>query len=99
MDIVPTLSLLLGVPIPYSSIGTIVPELFIDTYDGTLNGINDTGKRRKSSEDQKDDRLSIALFQNAFQVSIYYNTYIYIHIISIIYMCNYLNLILQLTYI
>jgi phosphatidylinositol glycan class O len=34
VDIVPTLSLLLGVPIPFSSIGKIIPEMFMLQEDG-----------------------------------------------------------------
>lgn len=44
IDIVPTLSLLLGVPIPYGSLGSVIPELFLrselkvaDTSIGAVN--------------------------------------------------------------
>ncbi|KAJ1967032.1 mannose-ethanolamine phosphotransferase gpi13 [Dispira parvispora] len=38
-DLVPTLSLLLGLPIPYNSLGTIIPE-FMFTGQGDVPGIN-----------------------------------------------------------
>jgi len=31
--LVPTLALLLGLPIPFSNLGAIIPELFFDAYD------------------------------------------------------------------
>ncbi|KAI5116507.1 hypothetical protein M0805_004670 [Coniferiporia weirii] len=34
IDIVPTLSLLLGLPIPFNSLGSVIPELFARTVDG-----------------------------------------------------------------
>ena len=39
VDLVPTLSMLLGLPIPFSSIGTIIPELFITTREDTPDGL------------------------------------------------------------
>ena len=36
IDIVPTLSLLLGLPIPFNSLGTLIPELFSRGSDGSL---------------------------------------------------------------
>jgi phosphatidylinositol glycan class O len=35
IDLVPTLSLLLGLPIPFNNLGTIVPELFARDHKGT----------------------------------------------------------------
>ncbi|KAI0338745.1 hypothetical protein BDW22DRAFT_671444 [Trametopsis cervina] len=35
IDLVPTLALLLGLPIPYNNLGSIVPELFWNDKDGT----------------------------------------------------------------
>ena len=35
VDIVPTLSLLLGLPIPFNSLGSVIPELFWRTEQGT----------------------------------------------------------------
>ena len=32
IDLVPTVSLLLGVPIPFSSLGAVIPELFLDCH-------------------------------------------------------------------
>ncbi|CAJ0750940.1 14674_t:CDS:2 [Entrophospora sp. SA101] len=42
IDFVPTLSLLLGLPIPYNNLGTIIPELFLlpnnnHNYDGSVS--------------------------------------------------------------
>jgi phosphatidylinositol glycan class O len=39
VDLVPTLSLLMGLPIPFSSIGTLIPELFIshDNFNSTTS--------------------------------------------------------------
>ncbi|KAI0703402.1 hypothetical protein BC835DRAFT_1318639 [Cytidiella melzeri] len=34
IDVVPSLSLLLGLPIPYNNLGSIIPELFWDDKDG-----------------------------------------------------------------
>ena len=39
VDLVPTLSLLLGVPIPYSNIGGIIPELFLSTKESLVNSL------------------------------------------------------------
>ena len=36
IDLVPSLSLLLGLPIPYNNLGSIIPELFWNTQDGSL---------------------------------------------------------------
>jgi hypothetical protein len=37
VDLVPTLSLLLGIPVPYSSMGGIIPELLVGQSPGTLS--------------------------------------------------------------
>ncbi|KAI0795859.1 hypothetical protein C8Q75DRAFT_744129 [Abortiporus biennis] len=34
IDLVPSLSLLLGLPIPFNNLGTVIPELFWDSKDG-----------------------------------------------------------------
>ena len=34
IDLVPTLALMLGLPIPYNNLGSVVPELFWDDLEG-----------------------------------------------------------------
>ncbi|ORX95060.1 hypothetical protein K493DRAFT_315198 [Basidiobolus meristosporus CBS 931.73] len=36
IDFVPTLSLLLGIPIPFNNLGTVIPELFVHSEDGSV---------------------------------------------------------------
>ena len=53
VDIVPTLSLLLGSPIPYSNLGRIIPELFliekINNLDNTSGIMNSTKTNNSGS--------------------------------------------------
>ncbi|CAG8455086.1 13366_t:CDS:2 [Ambispora gerdemannii] len=45
IDIVPTLSLLLGLPIPYNNLGSVIPEIFLLFKDKeTTSSINDSWK-------------------------------------------------------
>ncbi|KAK9720191.1 mannose-ethanolamine phosphotransferase gpi13 [Basidiobolus ranarum] len=36
IDFVPTLSFLLGIPVPFNNLGAVIPELFIHTDDGSV---------------------------------------------------------------
>ncbi|WFD22852.1 mannose-ethanolamine phosphotransferase gpi13 [Malassezia equina] len=60
IDLVPTLSLLLGVPVPFNSLGTIIPEAFASTQQPLGH---------------KDARLLRALRINARQVRTYLHAY------------------------
>lgn len=59
IDLVPTLSLLLGLPIPYNNLGTVIPELFARPI----------GLRNATSA------LEIALKMNADQIKRYLDSY------------------------
>lgn len=50
VDLVPTISLLLGLPIPKNSVGKLIPELF-DEYSGTVNfsSSSDTSENQSCS--------------------------------------------------
>lgn len=66
IDLVPTLSLLLGLPIPYNNLGSIIPELFLRT--------SSTPSRFLSSS-LIPDILDTAARLNAEQVMTYLQTY------------------------
>jgi phosphatidylinositol glycan class O len=57
LDLTPTLSLLLGLPVPASSLGMIIPELFGPSMDAI-----------PGSREVRSDALADALFINAMQV-------------------------------
>ncbi|XP_076801113.1 GPI ethanolamine phosphate transferase 3, catalytic subunit-like [Clavelina lepadiformis] len=63
IDLVPTISVLLGVPIPFSNLGTIIPDLIPSTEQFATD---------KSSTS---DSLSEALYVNAKQVENYLRVY------------------------
>ncbi|KAF9973247.1 mannose-ethanolamine phosphotransferase gpi13 [Actinomortierella ambigua] len=63
IDLVPTLSLLLGLPIPFNNLGHVIPELFL------------TG----SSPEKALKSLVQALRLNAAQVSTYFKSYMDLH--------------------
>jgi len=60
IDLVPTISLLLGVPIPFQNLGSVIPELL---------------PLHKQSETTHAQQVAIALGLNAAQVSRYLNAY------------------------
>jgi len=77
IDLVPTLSLLLGVPIPFSNLGTIIEELFIPTslmQDTNSNG-HHTRQTSYSSENLINFRLSY-IKSNVHQVYRYLTAYL-----------------------
>ncbi|KAF9202706.1 mannose-ethanolamine phosphotransferase gpi13 [Haplosporangium sp. Z 27] len=63
IDLVPTLSLLLGLPIPFNNLGSVIPELFLSA---------------KSPDNAIRDLLR-AMQLNAAQVSTYFNSYMDLH--------------------
>ncbi|KAF9578091.1 mannose-ethanolamine phosphotransferase gpi13, partial [Lunasporangiospora selenospora] len=63
IDLVPTLSLLLGLPIPYNNLGSVIPELFLVDLDMT-KAVRDFLK---------------AIRLNAAQVATYFNSYQELH--------------------
>ncbi|KAG0009225.1 mannose-ethanolamine phosphotransferase gpi13, partial [Entomortierella chlamydospora] len=63
IDLVPTLSLLLGLPIPFNNLGSVIPELFLSAKTPD-NAIRD---------------LLRAMQLNAAQVSTYFNSYMELH--------------------
>jgi hypothetical protein len=67
VDLVPTLSLLLGLPIPYSSLGAIIPEFFHQATQQKYGGSNRHGG---SSSEKLSTRLAVleALRVNCAQV-------------------------------
>ena len=77
IDLVPTLSLLLGVPIPFSSLGTIIEELFIPTslMQDTNSNSHHTWKAGYSSENLINFRLSY-IKSNVHQVYRYRTAYL-----------------------
>ncbi|KAG0200276.1 mannose-ethanolamine phosphotransferase gpi13 [Mortierella sp. NVP41] len=63
IDLVPTLSLLLGLPIPFNNLGSVIPELFLSAKD-PKNAIRD---------------LLRATRLNAAQVATYFESYMELH--------------------
>ncbi|CAN0557227.1 unnamed protein product, partial [Ectocarpus sp. 8 AP-2014] len=62
IDLVPTISLLLGTPIPFGSLGGVIPEVFGGAYlDGGESGDDERGPRYL-------ERLCDALLVNSVQV-------------------------------
>lgn len=64
-DIVPTVSLLLGLPIPFSNLGAVITDLFNTSIDN-----RESGDRLESSL-----QVARALRVNAHQVNIYLKAY------------------------
>ena len=71
IDLVPTLSLLLGVPIPYSNLGMIIPELFLPFKHSTSSAHYDSGYSGRVTSD-----LLTALRINANQIRKYLSSYV-----------------------
>lgn len=81
IDLVPTLSLLLGTPIPYGNLGGIIQEMFMGSYEPVLEESSRGEGRTGSTEGSDPDagttdedirlygRLSDALLINSLQVS------------------------------
>ena len=71
VDLTPTLSLLLGVPVPYSNLGMVIPELF-QTLSGEVEG-----------EEENEWLLREVLAMNYIQVLSYISdcNKIYIHLV------------------
>ncbi|KAG0369923.1 hypothetical protein BC939DRAFT_439089 [Gamsiella multidivaricata] len=63
IDLVPTLSLLLGLPIPFNNLGSVIPELFLSA----------------KNPDQAIRDLLRAMRLNAAQVSTYFQSYMDLH--------------------
>lgn len=66
IDLVPTLSLLLGVPVPFGNLGTIVPELLMASEPGLVGAASRIARLR---------HLVRALRLNAQQVMTYFAAY------------------------
>ena len=69
VDLVPSISLLMGVPIPFSSVGGIIPELFIS--DATV----ETSRSLSNDPDSLSHELLAAWHVNAWQVMTYFRSY------------------------
>ncbi|KAJ4479952.1 hypothetical protein J3R30DRAFT_3288193 [Lentinula aciculospora] len=77
IDLVPTLSLLLGLPIPFNNLGSVIPELFwrdSESSSDTHGAERHWGGARKNAKNE-DPLLTRALQLNALQVHEYLNTY------------------------
>lgn len=74
IDLVPTVALALGLPIPFSSLGMAIPEVFLPFHDTQ-------GHTNRSHSDGYSDRVSYefltALRTNAHQIQQYLDTYIH----------------------
>ncbi|CAN0041986.1 unnamed protein product, partial [Scytosiphon promiscuus] len=79
IDLVPTISLLLGTPIPFGSLGGVIPEVFAGPYygDGEAAGLGAAGKAdADSARDPRHlERLCDALLVNSVQVWRYLSEY------------------------
>ena len=62
----PTIALLLGMPIPYSSIGQIIPELFSTAASGRVN----EGTKLQHNNIRDSSPLLTAFRMNSIQVGI-----------------------------
>lgn len=69
MDLVPTLSLLMGVPVPFSSLGMAIPEFFVRDAPAT-------DVPAASSAPLPLERVLRALAANARQLQLYLRTYV-----------------------
>lgn len=86
IDLVPTVSLLLGTPIPFGSLGGIIPELFSGRYafEAAENDEEAGQEQERLEGEMKDDprhleRLCDALLVNSLQV-----IYIYAPFVAIV---------------
>eukprot|EP00117_Sycon_ciliatum_P006883 scpid39012/ scgid10221/ GPI ethanolamine phosphate transferase 3; Phosphatidylinositol-glycan biosynthesis class O protein len=70
IDLVPSLSLLLGLPIPFNNLGQVIPDLFEQRAHSSMNEAH----TREESDSSVDQRI-IALLENARQVDEYLRTY------------------------
>lgn len=73
IDLVPTVSLLLGTPIPFGSLGGVIPELFAGPYGTEGSGVGDVGEDGGGLGGEEGDpryfeRLCDALLVNSVQV-------------------------------
>lgn len=82
IDLVPTLSLLLGIPIPFGNIGGIIPELFLNTnFDNIQEIINYINNTNILNEENLTfiisslQKTNIALHINNWQIFNYLQTY------------------------
>ncbi|KAF9067217.1 hypothetical protein BDP27DRAFT_1329173 [Rhodocollybia butyracea] len=82
IDLVPTLSLLLGLPIPFGNLGTVIPELFWRQSNPPQNPTEESwgwGSIRKTAVKDEDrsraSSLIRALRLNALQIHTYLDTY------------------------
>ena len=78
IDLVPTLSLLLGTPIPFSNLGSVIPELFSlppADQDAPSSSKNSSHIKRWSQELQSLYNKVAALRTNAYQVNTYLRAY------------------------
>ena len=67
IDLVPTISMLLGIPIPFSSIGMVIPEMFISRSSGEAN-LRNSSKGGTVTVDW--DNFLDVVFINALQVGL-----------------------------
>ena len=79
IDIVPTVAMVLGLPIPYSSLGMIIPEVFLP-YQKEEEGEKGGDKRFEDSFNNGyagriTKEFLIALQVNALQIERYLSTY------------------------
>ena len=82
IDIVPTVSLLLDIPIPYSSLGVVIPELYLKCPDlsacihQTLGDVKDEFQQcRQIYKGRVDEEFLFVLNRNARQIKNYLDAY------------------------
>lgn len=76
IDLVPTVSLLLGTPIPYGSLGGVIPEVFAGPYSGLGDAEKESAAARAGADVGRGagrgvgyyERLGDALLVNSVQV-------------------------------
>ncbi|CAN0478090.1 unnamed protein product, partial [Laminaria digitata] len=77
IDLVPTVSLLLGTPIPFGSLGGVIPEVFGGSYldDAGVDGGRDDRGETAEADPRYYERLCDALLVNSIQVWKYLGEY------------------------
>ncbi len=66
MDIVPTISLLLGIPVPFGNLGVIIPELFLQISPPFYAHIEKEVQRNQTGLDDEDEEETSLADEGAF---------------------------------
>eukprot|EP01117_Protostelium_nocturnum_P009488 TRINITY_DN3383_c0_g1_i2.p1 TRINITY_DN3383_c0_g1~~TRINITY_DN3383_c0_g1_i2.p1 ORF type:complete len:927 (+),score=262.12 TRINITY_DN3383_c0_g1_i2:91-2871(+) len=77
VDLVPTLSLMMGVPIPFGSVGSVIPELFLqsDSLFSYLENQNEEMDDKRQSHLQRLLETNYILYLNTWQIFEYLKIY------------------------